>query len=69
MKITLPEFIAEIGDIEFSRRLKTPVRTVQSWRRRERRPRPTQAQEIIRLANGRLDFEAIYGSRSRFTDG
>lgn len=69
MKITLSEFIAEIGDVEFSRRFKTPVRTVQSWRRRERRPRPAQAQELIRLANGRLDFTAIYGHRVKLTRG
>lgn len=61
MKITLAEFISELGDAEFSRRLKTPIRTVQSWRRRERLPRPAQAQEIIELAAGRLDFESIYG--------
>ena len=62
MKITLPEFIAEIGDVEISQQLKTPLRTVQSWRRRERRPRPAQAQELIRISNGRLDFDSIYAA-------
>ncbi|ODT97285.1 MAG: hypothetical protein ABS82_01135 [Rhodanobacter sp. SCN 67-45] len=62
MKMTLPEFITELGDAEFAHRTSTPIRTVQSWRRRERVPRPSQAQEIIRLFGDRLDFEGIYGS-------
>lgn len=67
MKMTLPEFITELGDAEFARRTRTPIRTVQSWRRRERMPRPSQAQGIIRIADGRLDFEGIYGDLA--TDG
>jgi hypothetical protein len=61
MKISLPEFIAELGDDEISSRMRTPVRTVQSWRRRERRPRPAQAEELIRISEGRLNFDSIYG--------
>jgi hypothetical protein len=65
MKTTLPQFIAEMGDAEISRRLNgTPIRTIQSWRRRERRPRLAQAQELINLSDGRLDFQAIYGPDS-----
>lgn len=65
MKTTLPQFIAEIGEAEISRRLNgTPIRTIQSWRRRERRPRLAQAQELIDVSDGRLDFQAIYGPDS-----
>lgn len=39
-----------------------PLRTVQSWRRRERMPRPEQAREIVKLAGGRVTFEGIYGA-------
>lgn len=69
MKMTLPEFISELGDAEFARLVKAPIRTVQSWRRRERMPRPEQAREIIQLSDGRLDFEAVYGSVDASDDG
>lgn len=62
MSLLLPQLIAEIGDTEFAEMLGAPVRTVQSWRRRERLPRPEQAREIVRIANGRINFDGIYGS-------
>jgi len=61
MKMTLPEFISEHGDAEFAALVEEPIRTVQSWRRRERMPRPGKARKIIRIANGRLDLASIYG--------
>lgn len=61
MILLLPQLIAEIGDAEFAALHSIPVRTVQSWRRRERLPRPEQARAIVRLANGRISFDGIYG--------
>ena len=61
MGMSLPDFITEFGDAEFAEALGAPVRTVQSWRRRERLPRPEQAREIVRLGAGRIDFDGIYG--------
>lgn len=60
--MTLPDFIAELGDEEAARLLDAPLRTVQSWRRRERKPRPAQAARIIAAAEGRLDYAGIYGA-------
>lgn len=60
MSTSLSAFIAELGDTEISRRLGVPLRTVQSWRRRERTPRPQQAKALIDLAEGRLSFESVY---------
>lgn len=61
MKMTLPEFIIEQGDAEFAQLVDARLRTVQSWRRRERMPRPVQARKIIQIAAGRLDLDSIYG--------
>jgi hypothetical protein len=57
---TLPEFIAELGDSEAARLFGVPERTVQSWRRRERFPRPAMASRIIDVAGGRLNMGGIY---------
>lgn len=61
MSLSLPQLIAQFGDAEFADLLGAPIRTVQSWRRRERLPRPEQAREIVRLAGGRITFDGIYG--------
>jgi len=57
----LPELIAEVGDAEFARLVSAPVRTVQSWRRRERLPRPEQARKIVRQWAGQITLDGIYG--------
>lgn len=57
---TLPEFITEIGDAEAARLFQAPMRTIQSWRRRERTPRPAQAPMIIEASGGRVTYEGIY---------
>lgn len=36
------------------------IRTIASWRRGERRPRPDQANEIVRLTRGTVQLEDIY---------
>lgn len=61
MTVTLPELIGSIGDAPFAEETGVPMRTVQSWRRRERLPRPEQAREIIKLYPDRITFEGIYG--------
>lgn len=58
---TLPEFIAEIGDPAAADLFSVPVRTIASWRRRERTPRPAQAQQIVERTQGRVTFEGIFG--------
>lgn len=58
---TLSEFIVEIGDVAASRLFGVKLRTIQSWRRRERYPRPDQAHEIVRLAGGKVDYAGIFG--------
>ena len=61
MSMTLSEYIAEIGDAEAARRFGAKVRTVQSWRRRERYPRRTEVAGILAASDGRLSVEGIYG--------
>lgn len=59
--MTLPEFIAHLGDEVAAKLFDTELRTVQSWRRRERHPRPRQAQQMVAAASGRLTMQGIYG--------
>lgn len=58
--MTLPDFIAEVGDQKAAELFRAPVRTVQSWRRRERYPRPSTAQQIIGATGGRVTMQGIY---------
>lgn len=60
MKKTLPEFIAALGDAAAAELFGVPERTVASWRRRERIPRPALARRIIDAASGELDMDSIY---------
>lgn len=64
MKQSLASFIAEVGDEKAADLFGVKLRTVESWRRGERTPRPKQAQQIIAAADGRLDFQSIYGSKT-----
>ena|SRR6185312_13038514 len=61
MTKTLPELIAELGDEAAAALFRTKLRTVQSWRRRERYPRPGKAKELVDLSDGRLSFAGIFG--------
>ena len=60
MTISLPEFIADVGDEASAELFGVKLRTIQSWRRRERIPRPDQAQAMVLVAGGRLSLESIY---------
>lgn len=60
MAIPLPEFIAQVGDEAASELFGVKVRTVQSWRRRERLPRPDQANAMVQASSGQLSLESIY---------
>lgn len=57
----LSTFIEEIGDEVAAELFKVKVRTVASWRRKERIPRPRQAQVIIAASEGKVDMHGIYG--------
>lgn len=58
--LTLPQFIESVGDEAAARLFEAELRTVQSWRRRERLPRPEKAQRMVALSDGRLTMESIY---------
>jgi len=61
MNKTLPEFISEVGAEEAARLFNIQPRTAESWKRRERYPRPAKAPEIIAATRGVVDYEGIYG--------
>lgn len=58
MDKTLPQFIEEIGDEEAARIGGVTVRTAQSYRRRERYPRPDVAKRFVET--GGVSWEGIY---------
>ena len=58
--MNLPEFLRELGDERAADAIGVKARTVGSWRRGERMPRPAHARCIILLSDGRLDFSSIY---------
>lgn len=60
MKTSLPEYIARVGDVAAANLFGVKRRTVESWRRGERVPRPSQANKIVRLTGGEVDFSSIY---------
>lgn len=60
--MNLVEFLTTIGDAEAARLFGVKVRTVQSWRLRDRIPRPQQAAIIV--SKSPVTYEGIYGSSS-----
>lgn len=60
MNLSLPDFIAKLGDERAAELFDVKVRTVQSWRRRERYPRPDQARRIVAAAGGEVSYAGIF---------
>lgn len=58
--MTLQEFIARKGDAVIAQQLGAKPRTVASWRRGERLPRPHQARRLVELSEGALSLDAVY---------
>jgi hypothetical protein len=55
----LPDYIKQVGARRFAKQFKVKERTVVSWARMERRPRPEKAQEIVEKTP--VTMEGIYG--------
>lgn len=56
----LPDYIEQIGVAKFAKAFGIKRRTVESWKRMERRPRPEQAQRIVEKTP--VTMEGIYGA-------
>lgn len=56
--MTLPEYIASMGDEKAARLFGVERRTVMSWRLRSRIPRPKQAEVIVEKSP--VTMEGIY---------
>lgn len=59
----LDQFIEEIGDEAAAKLFDVKPRTVASWRRGERKPRPDKAIEIVKTLRGKIPLEGIYPKR------
>lgn len=60
MEMRLPDYIKQVGTRRFAKQFKVKERTVASWQRMERRPRPEKAQEIVEKTP--VTMEGIYGA-------
>lgn len=57
------DFLRQHGDdISVALACRVSVRTVESWRRRERFPRPPALQRLIRMSGGRLTLDGAYSA-------
>ena len=56
----LPDYIHTVGIERFAKQFKVKPRTVRSWIRMERYPRPAKAQEIVEKTP--VTMQDIYGS-------
>lgn len=68
MSLSLPDFIARLGDEKAAELFGVKLRTVQSWRRRERMPRAEQARRIICAADGEVSYAGIFGDLTPGTE-
>ena len=58
--MNLRDFLKEIGDNTAAKLIGVKPRTIASWRRGERFPRPDQVARILRASKGRVDYKGIY---------
>lgn len=58
--MTLVDYITKVGDQIAATQFGVKPRTTASWRRRERLPRPDQAERIV--AESPVTYEGIYGA-------
>jgi len=58
--MTLIEYIRREGDLSCAVLFGVKLRTIGSWRRRERQPRPTQARRIVEATGGAVTMAEIY---------
>ena len=62
MKITLKKYIEFIGNNKAAELFDCSLHSVKAWRYGHRQPSVDQAKMIIKVSNGVLDYEAIYGT-------
>jgi hypothetical protein len=60
MMMTLPDYIAAVGDDRAARLFRVTERTAQSWRLGTRLPRPAKAVEIVKRTKGRVSLAGIF---------
>lgn len=60
VEMRLPDYIKQVGVAKFARAFGVKKRTVESWKRMERRPRAEQAQAIVEKTP--VTMEGIYGA-------
>ena len=63
-EMTLSRYIKFLGHKKAARDFKCSEASCKSWRYGYRQPSIAQAKQIIKVTEGRLNFESIYGSVS-----
>ena len=56
----LQQYIARVGNRQFSKKFKVSIRAAESWRWGARVPKTTTAVRIVRLSRGALSLSDLY---------
>ena len=62
IRITLSEYIQDVGIEAVAKDLGTSESTVKAWRYYARAPRVKQAKQLMKHSKGILNWDSIYGS-------
>ena len=68
-EITLSRYIKFLGYKKASKDFKCSEASCKSWRYGYRQPSISQAKQIIKVTEGRLNYESIYGSIFEILEG
>lgn len=64
--MNLSTYIQKNGDTYCAKLFNVTRRTIASWRRAERVPRPEKAIEIVAATKGKIDVSGMYGREGAF---
>ena len=62
MNISLKTYIEAVGNWYAAELFNCSIHSIKAWRYGHRQPSVEQAKIIIKVSNGVLDYEAIYGT-------
>ena len=68
-EITLSRYIKFLGYKKAAKDFKCSEASCKSWRYGYRQPSIAQAKQIIKVTEGRLNYESIYGSMCEILEG
>lgn len=58
--MNITEYIKSVGVPVIAKQIGVTERAVQSWKLRQRKPRPEDAMKLVELSGGMISFSSIY---------